>query len=81
MSVEPGFSGQKFLPETFAKLDELSTIRREKNLSFAMCVDGGVSQENIVALAEYGVDQCAAANAVFSENDPVEATQRLASMA
>lgn len=46
MSVEPGFSGQAFMDITYDKIMELNRIRRKKNLSFLISVDGGINVQN-----------------------------------
>ena len=73
MSVEPGFSGQKFMVYVLDKVKELKRIRESKNLSFEIGMDGGVGFDNIKKLAELGVDVVGVASAIFSQPDPVKA--------
>ena len=56
MGVEPGFSGQNFLPETVRKIKELSEIRKEKGYVFQIEVDGGIDDDGIRTCMKYGVD-------------------------
>lgn len=56
MGVRPGFSGQSFRPETLTKLHALSKVKRERDLSFLLEVDGGIGWDNIDACREAGAD-------------------------
>lgn len=56
MGVEPGFSGQIFLPETARRIKELNEIREEKGLSFQIEVDGGIDDGGIRVCIEQGAD-------------------------
>lgn len=73
MSVEPGFSGQSFIPHTFEKLATLSNWRKEQNLSFTISVDGGINESNFSELVTLGVDQLAVASAIFNQADRIAA--------
>lgn len=67
MTVEPGFGGQKLIPET---LEKVALARKElvrQNLQIGLQVDGGVTEENIGRLAELGADIFVAGSAVFSK--------------
>lgn len=66
MSVNPGFSGQKFIPYCLEKIFEVDKIRRERNLSFKLSVDGGVNSGNIKPLVEAGCDVLVSGSAFFS---------------
>jgi ribulose-phosphate 3-epimerase len=77
MSVEPGFSGQTFLPSTFERLDELIALRKKYNSDFKIGVDGGVNKKNITNVAARGVDDCAVATAIFESSDHVQTLQKL----
>jgi ribulose-phosphate 3-epimerase len=73
MSVNPGFGGQKFIPETLAKLravrDKVEAHRRETGRTILVEVDGGVKVDNIRAIAEAGADTFVAGSAVFGASD------------
>lgn len=73
MSVEPGFSGQQFMPDSIAKLDELVSFRRKQGLDFMIGIDGGINAKNIARVVAHGADQIAAASAIFNNPDRVAA--------
>lgn len=77
MSVEPGFSGQTFLPNSLAKIKELADYRAAHKLSFRIGVDGGINEENIKMVVDTGADDLACAAAIFSHDNPVERLRRL----
>jgi len=77
MSVEPGFSGQKFMPEVLEKVAPLQKLREQFSLSFAIGMDGGINFETIKAVAQAGVEQVGVASAIFNRGDPVAALQKL----
>lgn len=77
MSVEPGFSGQAFIPEVIEKINALATYREKYGLRFEIAIDGGINKQNIGEVVKAGVDHIAAAAAIFAENDPVVALQNL----
>ena len=70
MSVNPGFGGQKFIPNTLVKLRKLKELIEESKSGAKIEVDGGVSPENASALIQAGADVLVAGNTVFSSNDP-----------
>jgi len=73
MTVEPGFGGQKLIPETVSKVVAAKDALRAKGLSVAIQVDGGVTESNIAQLAEAGADVFVAGSAVFNaENRNLE---------
>jgi ribulose-phosphate 3-epimerase len=77
MSVEPGFGGQKFMPEV---LDKVRLARREVragHLRLFIEIDGGIDFDTISQAAEAGVDVFVAGSAVFAAGDPAEAVRRL----
>ncbi len=69
MSVDPGFGGQSFIPQTEEKLRSLSQKRKEQNLGFFLSVDGGINDENIRLLSEKGVDWAVMGTSFFSQKD------------
>jgi ribulose-phosphate 3-epimerase len=77
MSVNPGFGGQKFIENTFAKVKELRQMANEINKSLQIEIDGGVTLDNHKSLIEAGADVLVAGNTVFSSNNPQETIQKL----
>lgn len=69
MSVNPGFGGQKFIPAALGKVRELAELKRERNLSFAIEIDGGITLDNAKAVMEAGVEIAVAGSAVFGAAD------------
>jgi ribulose-phosphate 3-epimerase len=81
MTVEPGFGGQKLIPETIAKISEARDQIRSRGLSISVQVDGGVTEENIAELASAGADCFVAGSAVFSELDRNAKIEQLRALA
>jgi ribulose-phosphate 3-epimerase len=77
MSVNPGYGGQKFIPNSLHKVEELVRIRRARKLDFAVEIDGGVGSENIADVARAGVDWVVAGSSVFGTDDPAQAVRDL----
>jgi ribulose-phosphate 3-epimerase len=75
MTVYPGFSGQKLIPEAMKKIPELIKIRENKGLNFTVQIDGGVSLKNLTEVLETGVDIIVAGSAVFGAPSPADATK------
>ena len=69
MSVNPGFGGQKFIPQALDKLRQLDQIRKERGLSFEIEIDGGASLANCKEIADAGTDIIVAGSAVFGAPD------------
>jgi ribulose-phosphate 3-epimerase len=67
MSVNPGFGGQKFIPESVDKVIELDKIRHEQKLNFQIQVDGGINEENAGYLIQAGANNLVAGSYIFSE--------------
>lgn len=65
MSVEPGFGGQKLMPETLDKIRELSQLRRREGYSYKLEIDGGVTHDNLREVVQCGTDVVVAGTAVF----------------
>ena len=74
MSVNPGFGGQKFIPRALDKIKYLDQWKKEKNLNFLIEVDGGVTLDNAVEIAEAGADILVAGSAVFGAEDIIKRT-------
>lgn len=77
MSVNPGFSGQAFIPSTLDKLRRLRKIIDDRGLRARIEVDGGVSRENIRSVVEAGAEIVVAGSASFAAGDPETAARGL----
>jgi ribulose-phosphate 3-epimerase len=73
MTVEPGFGGQSFMPETMPKLRRLADEARRRGSSVWLQVDGGIGESTIAQAAEAGADTFVAGSAVFGADDPANA--------
>lgn len=72
MSVNPGFGGQSFIPNTYERIKELKQLISEKGSNARIEIDGGVSVENATSIVEAGADVLVAGNAVFAAANPTE---------
>jgi ribulose-phosphate 3-epimerase len=70
MSVNPGFSGQKFIPRSIEKVREARALIVRRNPECLIEVDGGVGDENARTLVEAGADVLVMGSAVFGARDP-----------
>ena len=68
MSVEPGFGGQKFMPEVLDKVKEIKKFINEKKLNVEIEIDGGVNFDNSRAVKEAGVNVLVSGSTIFKEN-------------
>ena len=80
MSVNPGFGGQKFIPNTLNKVRELKTLLQEKGSKAVIEVDGGVNEVTGRQLADAGADILVAGNYVFKAEDPLKAIDTLVNL-
>ena len=69
MSVNPGFGGQKFMPEVLTKIKELKKIRDERKLDFDIEIDGGINFENSKKVIEAGANILVSGTTVFKSNN------------
>ena len=69
MSVNPGFGGQKFIPNTIQKVRELKALMTERRLSPLIEIDGGVNETTIREIALAGVDVFVAGSTIFGKKD------------
>ncbi|WP_461535462.1 ribulose-phosphate 3-epimerase [Spongorhabdus nitratireducens] len=69
MSVNPGFGGQKFIPSTLKKLQQVRRLIDDSGLDIRLQVDGGVGVKNIAEIAAAGADTFVAGSAVFGADD------------
>lgn len=72
MSVFAGYGGQKFIEETYSRIEELKLIIADENPDCLIEVDGGVNLENAPKLFDAGVNVLVAGSAVFKAQNPVE---------
>lgn len=70
MSVEPGFGGQSFIPESLDKVRELKAMIAAHNTECIIEIDGGISATNAAQVYDAGVDVVVAGSAVFCAEDP-----------
>ncbi len=77
MSVNPGFGGQKFIENTYNKVQDLRQMAEELNPQLHIEVDGGVTSENADALVEAGADVLVAGSFVFKSENPTETIAQL----
>ena len=69
MSVNPGFGGQKFMPEVLTKIKKLKKIRNEKGLDFDIEIDGGINFENSKIAIEAGANILVSGTTIFKSNN------------
>jgi ribulose-phosphate 3-epimerase len=77
MTVEPGFGGQSFIPETMPKLARLADAVHDAGLDVWLQVDGGITEETIGIAAEAGADTFVAGSHVFNGDVPAERIEAL----
>jgi ribulose-phosphate 3-epimerase len=69
MSVNPGFGGQKFMPEVLDKIKNLVRIRKERNLNFDIEIDGGINFDNCKLAIEAGANIIVSGTTIFKSNN------------
>jgi ribulose-phosphate 3-epimerase len=69
MSINPGFGGQKFIPNALKKIAALARLREERKLDFRIEVDGGVNLETMSDIVKAGAELLVAGDAVFGHGD------------
>ena len=77
MSVNPGFGGQSFIPNTLDKLREVKQRIEESGRNIRLEVDGGVKVDNIAAIADAGADMFVAGSAIFNQPDYATVIQQM----
>jgi len=77
MSVNPGFGGQKFIPESLEKLRRLRRMIDERGLKTRIEIDGGIDADNIAEVAAAGAEIIVSGSAIFGADDPGVALRRL----
>ena len=69
MSVNPGFGGQKFIPEVLVKIKELKKIKDQQNLNFDIEVDGGINFDNSKLVIDAGANILVSGTTIFKNNN------------
>ena len=69
MSVNPGFGGQKFMPEVLTKIKELKKIQNQRDLNFDIEIDGGINFENSKKAIEAGANILVSGTTIFKSNN------------
>ena len=69
MSVNPGFGGQKFMPEVLDKVKDLKNIQKNQNLNFDIEIDGGINFENSKLVIEAGANILVSGTTIFKSNN------------
>ncbi|WP_439424904.1 ribulose-phosphate 3-epimerase [Oenococcus alcoholitolerans] len=77
MTVNPGFGGQKFLPETVSKISYLNSYKKEHGLNFDIEIDGGVNDKTIINAYKSGANVAVAGSYVYDKVDPAAKVKRL----
>ena len=71
MTVNPGFGGQKFLPETVDKIAELNQLKKDHGYNFDIEIDGGVNEQTVIDCYKAGATVAVAGSYVYGADDPV----------
>jgi ribulose-phosphate 3-epimerase len=77
MSVNPGFSGQKFIPHAYEKVQRLKKLIVSRGLNTLIEVDGGINIERGKLMIEAGADVLVAGNSIFKEENPTEMIRKM----
>lgn len=77
MSVNPGFGGQSFIPNSLKKVRELAQRRKERRLHFAIEIDGGITLKNVADAIHAGVDWVVAGTSIFHTVNPGTAFEQM----
>lgn len=81
MSVNPGFGGQRFIPNALEKVKQLGRRKRERGLQFPIEIDGGVTKENVADVAHAGVEWIVAGSSIFHSVNPAAAFEEIQQLA
>lgn len=77
MSVNPGFGGQKLIPNSLHKIRQLSDLRSRRGLNFRVEVDGGIGFDTVAEVVRAGGEILVAGNAIFGKGDPKGNAEKL----
>lgn len=75
MSVNPGFGGQKFLPQSVARIRHLCRLREQLGLNFRIEVDGGIAHDTVASVVQAGADMLVAGSAIFAPPEEAGKTE------
>ena len=81
MSVNPGFGGQAFIPESVEKIRQLRDIRERRNYTFRIEVDGGIGPDNVAEVVQAGAQILVAGTSVFHATDSGAAVRAMMQVA
>ena len=81
MSVNPGFGGQKFIPNSLKKVRQLAAKKRERGLPFHIEIDGGVDAKNVTEVVDAGVEWVVAGSSIFHSVNPRAAFEEMRALA
>jgi ribulose-phosphate 3-epimerase len=81
MSVNPGFGGQEFIPNSLKKIRELDRLRRDRGLNFAIEIDGGVTHENVREIVWAGCNWLVAGSHIFHSANPTATVKEMQQLA
>lgn len=77
MSVNPGYGGQSFIPETLAKVSALAEWRKENGAGYLIQMDGGLGPDNTELAVRHGCDVIVAGSAIFGKPDPAAVIRQM----
>jgi len=81
MSVNPGFGGQEFIPNSFEKVRQLAHRRTARGLHFAIEIDGGITLDNVAAAVNAGVEWVVTGSSIFHTVAPGTAFEEMQALA
>jgi ribulose-phosphate 3-epimerase len=77
MSVNPGFGGQRFIPNALNKVRRLARLRKERGLHFVIEIDGGITRDNVADVVNAGVEWVVAGSSIFHTVNPADSFEQL----
>ncbi|MGQ9708419.1 MAG: ribulose-phosphate 3-epimerase [bacterium] len=77
MSVNPGFGGQDFIPESLDRISQIKKIREQNTLNYTISVDGGISPKNAQMIIQAGADILIAGSAIFKSDNYADTIRQL----
>jgi len=80
MSVNPGFGGQSFIPQSLSKIAAIKALIKNKASSAKIEVDGGISLDNAAEILQAGADVLVAGSSIFKSENPLETIEKMKSL-